>query len=94
MSVQVSVEAAGYLAALFPQATFVVVAPAGTTVDGLLRDLTAGNPGFAAVAYHDGKFSGGFQVVVGDQLLELAGWWERVLADGDLVVLLPPFAGG
>ncbi|HEY3368174.1 MAG TPA: MoaD/ThiS family protein [Symbiobacteriaceae bacterium] len=82
----------GALADLLP--ALAVTLPAGTTADGLLRILARDYPTFGAVAFQEGKFSGAFQVVLDDQLLDLAGGWERALVDGDVVMFLPPFAGG
>ncbi len=106
---RVTVEAAGFLRELFggpvrpeglagaeggPPQVLVLSVPEGTTVEGLVRLLAEGYPAFRAIAYEEGRLAGAFQIVIGDQLLELAGGWERVLVGNDTVVLLPPFEGG
>lgn len=100
---RVTVEAVGFLRRLFSESAgagggageaLVLSVPDGTTVEGLVRLLAHRNPGFAAIAYERDRLTDAFQVVVGDRMLELAGGWERVLADDDRVLLLPPFEGG
>lgn len=98
--VTVAVEAWGYLLPLLVReesknkGPFLVTMPKGTSVEGLIRHLSDRHPAFGAVALADGQISGAVQVVIGDLLLELAGGWNRVLSDGDSVLLLPIFAGG
>jgi molybdopterin converting factor small subunit len=90
---RVSVEAVGFLRNVFGGRVLVSV-PEGTTVEGLVRHLADRYPDFAAVAGRDGELTDAFQIVVGEQLLDLAGGVGRVLAEGDELVLLPPFEGG
>ena len=94
---RVSVEAVGFLKRLFGRAAgeaVVLSVPDGTTVEGLVRLLADLYPDFGAIAYDQGRLTDALQIVVGDRLLELAGGWQRVLADEDNLVLLPPFEGG
>lgn len=90
---RVSVEAVGFLKNIVG-GRLVVSVPDGTSVDGLVRQLAERDPEFAALAYRDGTLTDAFQIVVGGQLLDLAGGGGRVLAEGDEIVLLPPFEGG
>jgi molybdopterin converting factor small subunit len=90
---RVTVEAVGFLRTRFA-GRVVVSVPDGMTVDGVLRHLADRDPHFAALVYRDGEVSDALQIVVRDQLIELAGGLGRVLADGDEIVLLPPFEGG
>jgi molybdopterin converting factor small subunit len=105
---RITVEAAGFIKRIFGRrdtcATarigheggeqLVLSVPEGTTVDALMRLLAENYPPFAAVAFRDGRLVDAIQIVVGDRLLELAGGTDRLLTDGDSVLLLPPFEGG
>lgn len=101
---RVAVEAVGFLKQLFARSgalpagdaldALVLSVPEGTTLEALVRRLADSHPAFAAIAYDDGRWTGAVQVVVGDLLLDLAGGWERVVAENDTVVLLPAFEGG
>jgi molybdopterin converting factor small subunit len=97
---QVRIEAFSYLADAFGSRRSErlvldrVVAP-GTTVEGLVRQLATEYPGFAHLCLHGEEIMAeGYAVVVADQVLELAGGWQRPLHDGDEILLLPAFSGG
>lgn len=89
---RVHVEVMGHLADLLPGGA--VDVPPGSTVGDLLLRLAGEYPGFRELAFSAGRFTGGIQVVLGDRLLDLAGGLERRLVEGDLLTILPPFAGG
>lgn len=105
---RVTVEAAGFIKRIFRRhdncttpaigresaERLVLSVPDGTTVDALMRLLAENYPPFAAVAFRDGRLVDGIQIVVGDRLVELVGGTDRLLTEGDSVVLLPPFEGG
>ena len=103
---RVTVEAAGFLRKMFARPdgrlasgaardeTIQLSVPEGTTVAALMHRLADEHPAFAAVAFRDGTFADSVQIVVNDRLLELDGGPERRLAEGDTVLLLPPFEGG
>lgn len=74
--------------------TLTVTVPDGTTVEGLVRRLADDYPAFGAIAYQDGRMTDGVQIVINDQLLDLAAGGARILADDDRVLVLLPFEGG
>lgn len=76
------------------RSALILTVPQGTTVDGLVRRLAQDYPAFRAVAYKHGRMTDAVQVVVNDRLLDLAGGGDRILANDDHVLVLPPFEGG
>jgi MoaE-MoaD fusion protein len=57
--------------------------PAGTTAEGLMRELERRHPPL-------GGLRGALKIAVNEEFASL----DRVLADGDVIALIPPVAGG
>lgn len=68
----------------------------GETVGGLLAQLAARYPGFAASVFDQahGCLHEYANVVINDRLLEAQGGLDAPLEDGDEIVIVPAYSGG
>ena len=67
-----------------------------TTIRDFLTDLAANNSGFRDVVFNpdEGAVSDQIAVVINQKLLDIPREMDIKLNDGDVVILLPVYAGG
>lgn len=68
----------------------------GITVGELFGRLAGRYPKFAELVYdpHSQELTGGVSVIVNNRLVELLDGVKTRIKDGDVILLLPAFAGG
>jgi molybdopterin converting factor small subunit len=67
-----------------------------TTIGDMLRDFTSVHTDFHKMVFNPatGKISGEIYVVLNDNLLQFPDVTETEVKDGDIVTLVPVYAGG
>lgn len=73
----------------------VVQAEEGTTVEGLLRHVSAARESLAArLIGEDDRLQSSMLIFVNDKPITRDAAMDLLLADGDIVLLIPPISGG